>query len=48
MKQQQIADELHEMKNWIAVFEQEYELPPEVVRQLRMNIDHIAALLAET
>ena len=47
MKEQQIADELHEMKRWVAVFETEYGLPPEVVSQLRMRIDRIADLLAE-
>ncbi len=40
-----IADEVRDTINWIAIFETEYELPKEVVQQLRSRLEKIAALL---
>ena len=36
------ADELRDIVNWIAVFEQEYQLPGEVVQQLKTKLEGVA------
>lgn len=37
-----IADDVRDIINWVAVFESEYELPKEVVDQLRKRLEKIA------
>jgi len=37
------ADEIRDIINWIAVFETEYNLPAEVVQQLRSRLEKIAS-----
>lgn len=39
------ADELRDILNWIAVFEEEYSLPAEVVSQLKDRLEKVATLL---
>ncbi len=39
------TDELRDMLNWIAVFEEEYNLPAEAVDQLKERLEKIANLL---
>ncbi len=39
------TDEIREIINWIAVFEEEYDLPQEVVSQLRSRLEKVANLL---
>ena len=36
------ADEIRDIVNWIAVFETEYQLPKEVVDQLRKRLESLA------
>ena len=40
-----LADDLHELKEWVAVYEQEYGLPKEVVRTITSRIERIAKKL---
>jgi len=39
------TDELREIVNWIAVFEEQYNLPKEVVCQLRDRLEKVANFL---
>lgn len=39
------TDELRDILNWIAVFEEEYSLPAEVVSQLKGRLEKVANLL---
>lgn len=39
------TNELREILNWIAVFEEQYNLPNEVVSQLRDRLEKVANLL---
>ncbi|MBS3175699.1 hypothetical protein J4457_00500 [Candidatus Woesearchaeota archaeon] len=41
----QVTNDMRDLLNWIAVFETEYELPKEVVKELRAKIEKIAARL---
>ena len=41
----QIANELRDLNNWVAVFSTEYDLPSEVVEGLRSKIESISAKL---
>jgi hypothetical protein len=41
-KTKEIADEIRNIINWVVVFEQEYDLPKEVVEQLRGRLEKIA------
>ena len=41
----QIANELRDLNNWIAVFSNEYDLPAEVVEELRSKIESISKKL---
>jgi phage shock protein A len=38
---------VRDLKNWIAVFAQEYDLAEEAVEQLHEQIDKVAAKIAE-
>lgn len=39
---EEIANELREIINWVAVFEEEYDLPNEVALQLRTRLEQLA------
>lgn len=39
---QEIVDELRDLLNWIAVFQEEYDLPTEVYTTLRDKVEQIA------
>lgn len=41
----EVSDEIRDIINWIKVFEEEYDLPAEVVTQLRSRLDGIASKL---
>ncbi len=41
-KTKKIANEIRDMINWIAVFENEYDLPREVVNKLKERLGKIA------
>jgi hypothetical protein len=41
----EVADQLRDTINWIKVFEEEYDLPAEVVSQLRQKLEGIAEKL---
>lgn len=45
VNKQPVVDELRELRNWIAVFEEEYDLDEEVVQKLRERIDNVAEQL---
>ena len=38
----EVGDEIRDIINWIKVFEEEYNLPAEVVTQLRSRLEAIA------
>jgi hypothetical protein len=40
-KMDAITDDIHEIVHWIAVFETEYNLPAEVVGQLKAKLEAI-------
>jgi hypothetical protein len=42
---EEVANEIRDIINWIKVFEEEYNLPEEVVGQLRTRLEGIAAKL---
>lgn len=41
----EVSDEIRDIINWIKVFEEEYNLPAEVVTQLRSRLEAIAQKL---
>jgi len=41
----QVNDEIRDIINWISVFEDEYNLPAEVVDELKKRLEDIAAKL---
>jgi len=41
----QINNELRDLNNWIAIFEEEYDLPQEVVLQLQQKLQSISKKL---
>ena len=41
----EIGDEIRDIINWIKVFEEEYDLPAEVVDKLRSRLEAIAEKL---
>jgi hypothetical protein len=41
----EVEDEIRDTINWIAVFNEEYDLPKEVVEQLRGRLEDIASKL---
>ena len=41
----EVADQLRDTVNWIKVFEEEYNLPAEVVSQLRERLEAISTKL---
>lgn len=41
----QVTDELRELHNWVMVFQTEYDLPAEVVTQLRERLEKVARTL---
>ena len=41
----EVTDQLRDTVNWIKVFEEEYNLPAEVVNQLRERLEGIAKKL---
>ena len=42
-----ISDDLHSLKEWVAVYEEEYGHPKEVVRTINANITRIAKKLVD-
>lgn len=42
---QEIANEIRDIINWVKVFEEEYDLPLEVVNQLRSKLESAAQKL---
>jgi len=42
---QEVGNEIRDTINWIKVFEEEYDLPAEVVQQLRERLEGIATKL---
>ncbi len=42
---QEVADELRDVINWVAVFNEEYALPEEIARQLGSRLRAIAEKL---
>lgn len=42
---EEAANEIRDTINWIKVFEEEYDLPSEVVEQLRKRLESIAEKL---
>jgi len=43
----QIQDEIRDTINWVKVFEGEYNLPAEVVQQLRERLENISGKLGQ-
>jgi len=41
----EVENEIRDIINWIKVFEEEYDLPAEVVTQLRERLEGVAAKL---
>ena len=41
----EVANEVRDIINWIKVFEEEYNLPAEVVNQLRSKLEGVATKL---
>ncbi|MBI4448757.1 hypothetical protein HY641_01885 [Candidatus Woesearchaeota archaeon] len=41
----ELADDLHALKEWVAVYETEYGLPKEVVRTITSRIERVAKKL---
>ncbi len=41
----EVANEVRDIINWIKVFEEEYDLPAEVVNQLRSRLEGLATKL---
>lgn len=41
----EVANEVRDIINWIKVFEEEYDLPAEVVNQLRTRLEGVAEKL---
>lgn len=42
-----VGDELRDLQNWVAVFEEEYDLPTEVVGELRSRIERVSQALQD-
>ena len=42
---QEVANEIRDIINWVKVFEEEYDLPSEVVDQLRSKLEAAAEKL---
>ena len=42
-----VEDKIRDIINWIAVFETEYDLPKEVVDQLRSRLEELAKMVGE-
>ncbi len=42
---EEVENEIRDLINWIKVFEEEYDLPVEVVNQLRARLEKVAEKL---
>lgn len=42
-----VVDELRDLLNWVAIFEEEYDLPTEVVKELKSRIERVSQALQE-
>ena len=45
-KLKEVADKVRDLKNWIAVFAEEYKLPEEAVKKLHEKIDEVGTSLS--
>lgn len=41
----EVEDKIRDLINWVAVFEEEYDLPKEVVETLKKKLEDIASTL---
>ncbi len=47
MTTKEAGDALRDLQNWVAVFAEEYDLPDEMIKQLRKRIEKVALALED-